>query len=150
MWCTVEDLGNIIVCHLSSYLLPDSKFKCNSSFRIFWNVFNSENGIQKRHFDSSQNCIKTEQKITSLFLYFLQNLLIKSGDITYLFLLSLQTSPILQKAESFLPYHQWVFGSGIPWRAAYCLSWNWTSTWAQCQKLEEQQYFYMFKYGMFT
>lgn len=37
-------------------LLVDSNLKGYSSFRIFWNVFDSENSIQKRHFDSSQNC----------------------------------------------------------------------------------------------
>lgn len=37
-------------------LLVYSNFKGDSSFRIFWNVFDSENGIQKCHFNSSQNC----------------------------------------------------------------------------------------------
>ncbi len=34
-------------------LLVNSNLKGNSSFRIFWNVFDSENSIQKRHFNSS-------------------------------------------------------------------------------------------------
>lgn len=61
-----------------------------------------------------------------------------STDKMYLFLLFLQTSLIPQKAGSSLPYHRWVSGSGILWQAACCSSWNWTSTWAQCQMLEEQ------------
>lgn len=61
-----------------------------------------------------------------------------SIDTPYLSLSFLQTSLIPRKAGSSLPYHLWVSGWDILWQAACCSSWNWTSTWALCQMLEEQ------------
>lgn len=64
--------------------------------------------------------------------------LIPSLHTVYLFLLFLQTSLILRRAENSLRGHLWASGWGTLWPAACCLSWNWTSTWAQCQMLKEQ------------
>lgn len=47
-------------------LLVDSNLKGDPSFRIFWNVFDSENSFQKCHFHPSQNC-KTALKEISLY-----------------------------------------------------------------------------------
>lgn len=47
-------------------VLVDSNLKSDSSFRIFWNVFDSKNAVQKCHFDSSQNCERRNLKDIAL------------------------------------------------------------------------------------
>lgn len=57
--------GNLLNINLFcgfANLLVNSKLQCNSSFRIFWNVFNSENRVQKGNFDSSQDCVTREER----------------------------------------------------------------------------------------
>lgn len=47
-------------------LLFDSNLKSDSSFRIFWNVFDSKNTVQKCNFYSSQNCERRNLKDIAL------------------------------------------------------------------------------------
>lgn len=45
----------------SENILVNSNLQRDSSFRIFWNVFDSENCIQKCHFYSPQDCVTREK-----------------------------------------------------------------------------------------
>lgn len=49
-------LSSFFCLFMNKNVLADPNLKGHSSFRIFWNVLNSENSVQKCHFDSSQNC----------------------------------------------------------------------------------------------